>query len=48
MSFSFDFYNKLKQSKMFLANPQKKYVGMLSGTENVNLILKLLRISESL
>ena len=48
MSFSFDYYDNLRQSKIFLANPQKqkKYVGMLSGIENENLSLKFNSLHE--
>ena len=37
MSFSFDFYNNLKQSKMFLANPQKNYIGTVINAQNIKL-----------
>lgn len=37
MGLSFDFYNRLKQSKMFLANPQKTYIGTVTNAQNVKL-----------
>jgi hypothetical protein len=35
MIFSYDSYNKLKQGKLFLANPQKKYIGVLGGVKQL-------------
>lgn len=37
MGFSYDFYNRLKQSRMFLANPQKTYIGVVQNAHNVKL-----------
>jgi len=37
MAFSYDLYKRLKQSKVFLANPQKSYIGLLSGIKNVRI-----------
>lgn len=37
MGLSFDFYNRLKQSKMFLANPQKTYIGTVKNAQNIKL-----------
>lgn len=37
MGFTFDSYGNLKQSKMFLANPQKNYVGVIHNAESIKL-----------
>ena len=46
MLFTQDMYNRLAQSKLFLANPQKNYIGVLSGAEELYLTANLHTISE--
>lgn len=40
MQLTFDWNNRLTQSKMFLANPQKNYIGVISGAKDLNYSLK--------
>lgn len=46
MIFTYDMYNNLKQSKAFLANPNKKYIGTLYNAKNEELLIKFNDISE--
>lgn len=41
-----DYYNKINQSKLFLANPQKKYINILSGVKDLKLTINFNKISE--
>lgn len=42
----YDYYGNLKQNKIFLANPQKEYIGQLSGIENLEISQQLNSIDE--
>ena len=46
MSFVYDYYGNLKQNKIFLANPQKEYIGQLNGVENLEISRQLNAIDE--
>ena len=47
MIFTYDNYNKLEQSRLFLANPQKKEIGELSGVKNLHLKVNFSAMSEA-
>lgn len=47
MLFTYDNYKKLKQSLMFLANPQKEYIGGISDAENLRLTINFNDISKA-
>lgn len=44
--FSYDYYDNIKQNKLFLANPQKNYIGQLSGVRELSFTEKKFDISE--
>lgn len=46
MKLTYDWNNKLTQSKMFLANPQKNYIGIISGAKDLNYSLKFSNMYE--
>lgn len=46
MSFVYDYYGNLKQNKIFLANPQKEYIGQLNGVEDLEISRQLNAIDE--
>lgn len=46
MNFVYDYYGNLKQNKIFLANPQKEYIGQLNGVENLEISRQLNAIDE--
>jgi hypothetical protein len=45
--FTFDGNDRLRQSKILLANPQKKYIGLLPYVRNLKLSIKLNAMSEA-
>ena len=46
MQFSYDYYKNLKQPKMFLANPNKSYIGIISEASDTKLTLKFNNLNE--
>ena len=46
MIFDYDYYGRLKQNIIFLANPQKIHIGILFGTKSLKLKRKCFDISE--
>lgn len=46
MGFTYDSYGNLVQSRMFLANPQKEYIGELSNPKEVSLTLNKFNLNE--
>ncbi len=47
MIFDYDYYGKLKQNIVFLANPQKTHIGILFGVKSLKLIRKCFDINEA-
>lgn len=46
MRLLYDFYNRLEQNKLFIANPQKEYLGELSGIKNLHIKINFNDMSE--